>query len=492
MVCCAWLQSQTLFHLLTDFDADRALATVQAALAVMEGDSLHFFTTTLHATAAMVRLVRSELDLAAAHLARAVPALDGDRLDVAWYIGAQAWLTLLQGQTALAVQQAQRLVQINVAVGAAHPLGVALVVQANALAAAGLHAQALDSIGRARSHVTRLPVGRFTTGLVEADLRLMMGDTTSAEALLRQAWAAAREGGVRTTLQWLPEQMSRLCAFALERGVEAECVRDLVRRRGIRPPCADPPGWPWPIKVRCLGGFEILKDDEPLRFEGKAQRRPLAMLKALIALGARDVPEDRLIEAVWAEPLEGDEQKAFDVTVHRLRKLLGLEKSIHVSDRHVSLNPELVWVDLWALERWLVDLAPIAHRADAAIANLEHAARAVLDLYRGHFLACDAETAWVLPVRNRLSGRFQRFVLRLGQHWEGLSEWTTAAELYQRSVELDPLAELFYRKLMVCMREQGRRAEAMDVFRRCRQMLSVTLGVKPAEATEEVYRGLLS
>ena len=96
-----------------------------------------------------------------------------------------------------------------------------------------------------------------------------------------------------------------------------------------------------------------------------------------------------------------------------------------------------------------------------------------------------------MPVRNRLSGRFQRFVLRLGEHWEGARQWTRAAELYQRGVELDPLAEVFYRRLMICLREQGERVEACEVYLRCRQMLSITLGVKPVAATEAVYRELL-
>ena len=79
--------------------------------------------------------------------------------------------------------------------------------------------------------------------------------------------------------------------------------------------------------------------------------------------------------------------------------------------------------------------------------------------------------------------------MQLGDHWETAGELARSAELYERAVELDPLAETFYRRLMVCLREQGRRAETIEVFRRCRQMLSVTLGVKPA--TEAVYRGLI-
>lgn len=249
--------------------------------------------------------------------------------------------------------------------------------------------------------------------------------------------------------------------------------------------------WPWPVRVRTLGRFELLIDDQPLHAEGKIQRKPMALLKALIVLGGTDVPEARLIDIVWAGSLGGDGRKAFDVTVHRLRKLLGHGAAVQVSDRRVSLNREVVWVDLWALESQLAGAIPGAHESLPDGAQLERVAPAILDLYRGHLLDGEADAAWLLPVRNRLTGRFQRFVIQLGEHWEAAGQWPRAAELYERGVELDPLAESFYCRLMVCLSRQAQRAEAIEVFRRCRQMLSVTLGVKPMPATESVYRGLL-
>jgi DNA-binding SARP family transcriptional activator len=122
------------------------------------------------------------------------------------------------------------------------------------------------------------------------------------------------------------------------------------------------------------------------------------------------------------------------------------------------------------------------------IALLEAAAPQVLGLYRGHFLTGETEEPWQIPLRNRLAGRFQRFVLRLGEHWEANQAWARAGELYQRAIELDPLAETLYRRHMICLRAQGQRAEAMEVFRRCRQTLSVVLGVTPSTETEAVFR----
>ncbi len=216
------------------------------------------------------------------------------------------------------------------------------------------------------------------------------------------------------------------------------------------------------------------------------------MLKALIALGGVDVPEDKLVGIVWPEAIDWDPQKTFDVTLHRLRKLLGSHEAIEVADRRLTVNREIVWVDLWALEHALASVIPLGHALVPSADELEAAAPAILDLYQGHFLPAEMDTPWLLPIRNRLCGRFQRFAMRLGDHWEAAGEWRMAAELFQRAIELEPLAEDFYRRLMVCLREQGRHAEAIGAFRRCRQMLSVTLGIRPGEATEAVYRELIA
>jgi DNA-binding SARP family transcriptional activator len=373
-----------------------------------------------------------------------------------------------------------------------HGYGIALLLRANVLAATDDRVGALECLRQAgTTHVIRTPIGRVTSHCIEADIHLACGNVAEAAELLHEAFSLARRERVFNTLQWLAPQMSRLCACALERGIEGGYVCELIRLRALRPASHDTPAWPWPIMLRTLGRFEILKDGVPLHAEGQTQRKPMALLKALVALGGTEVAEDKLIEIVWSDSLDGDGQHAFDVTVHRLRKLLGHDKSIQVSDRRVSLNREIVWVDLFALERQFAAVIPVGRAAVPDASQLECAAPVILDLYRGHFLDGEADALWLLPVRNRLSGRFQRFVIHLGDHLELAHDWTRGAQLYERVVELEPLAETFYVRWMICLREHGQRAEAIEVFRRCRQVLSLTLGVKPTPNTEAVYRQLL-
>jgi two-component SAPR family response regulator len=326
--------------------------------------------------------------------------------------------------------------------------------------------------------------------LVEAYVALRRSDRPGCHSSLRRALAIAIEERYQSHWGWSPLMMVRLYSEALNHGIETAYVRGAIKLHRLLPESPEIEHWPWPINIYTLGRFEVMTDGEVLHVEGKAQRKPIELIKVLVALGGSDVPANKLIDVLWPTPSDGDGQKALDITVHRVRKLLGSDDAVKVTDRRASLNPQMVWIDVWALERKLAPLIPAVNAARPDIALLEAAAPQVLTLYRGHFLTGETEEPWQIPLRNRLAGRFQRFVLRLGDHWEANQAWARAGELYQRAIELDPLAEIFYRRHMICLRAQGQRAEAMEVFRRCRQTLSVVLGVTPSTETEAVFRQL--
>ena len=334
-------------------------------------------------------------------------------------------------------------------------------------------------------------LAEFQALLVEAYVALRQGDRVIAHSLLRKALEIGSQQRYRSCWAWHRPMMVRLLTEALDHDIVVTYARELITVHRMLPESQDIERWPWPVRIYALGRFEIQVDGVPLHFAGKAQRKPLELLKAVLALGPREVGVDKLIDTLWPDPARGDGQKTFDITVHRLRKLLGFDAAVEVSDRRVALDRHLVWVDAWALDRTLESLVPAATAVLPQIDLLEAAAPQVLNLYRGQFLAGDGEARWPIAARNRLTGRFHRFVSRLGEHCERGGQWTRAAELYQHAIELDPLAESFYRRQMVCMQAEGRQAEALEVFRRCRQILSVTLGIAPAPETESVHRQLL-
>ncbi len=152
------------------------------------------------------------------------------------------------------------------------------------------------------------------------------------------------------------------------------------------------------------------------------------------------------------------------------------------------MDSSFCWVDVWEFERLLVRMEKAASNAHARSA-LPALAERMLELYQGPFLNGESEP-WALSPRERLRIKFQRHIVMLGRALERAAAWDEAAEIYQRALEIDPLIEDFHRHLMLCRQQSGRIAEALDAYRHCRDILSITLGVQPSAETQAIYRSL--
>jgi LuxR family transcriptional regulator, maltose regulon positive regulatory protein len=320
--------------------------------------------------------------------------------------------------------------------------------------------------------------------LLETYAELRHGVMETGRRMLAETLAYAREIDFTYANQIRASMiLSELLAEAYGRGIEPEYVRNVIRRFKILPPSPTPETWPWPIRIFTLGKFEVLKDDEPVEFKGKAPKKVLHLLKAIIAAGAIEVPIHELVEIIWPDE-EGDAgYDAFTVTLSRLRKLLGTQETLRVNAEKVSLDPDLCWIDTRAFER-LMDEA-----VEQQASTLDVAKR-LLDCYRGNFLADETDAAWVLRPRLRMRTQFLRLLEGVGRKLEEAGDWSRAMECYQRGLEADDLAEELYQGLMRCHAAQGRVAEGVAVFRRLRQTLSVVLGVAPSPASEALARRL--
>ena len=332
----------------------------------------------------------------------------------------------------------------------------------------------------------------FFALLAEALFAFDQGEEVLGLLSFRKALALGRERGYFRTWIQKPSAMAGLCAKALEAGIEVEYVQELIRRLNIVPDQTPwhLDNWPWPLKIFTLGRFELIRDGNPIPFSRKAQQRPLSLLKALIALGGKEVREEQIADALWPGADGDAAHHSFETTLYRLRKLIGHEKVIRFREGRITLDDRYCWVDLWAFDHILEEAD--AQRKKGLTDHFIHLAEKALELYRGSFLAGETEQPWVLSLRERLRSEFLRNMRWLGHSWEKDGQWEKALERFQRGLEIDDLAEEFYQHLMVCYDQLGRRTEALSVYTRCRRTLSAALGVEPSARIEAIYKSLLA
>lgn len=474
-------------------DYNRCLVAVSDGLSLAEATGIHVMDLLLLGHGALCSLHQGEPAEAKSFLRRMAAALPlAKPWGVSFYHYLAAWEALHRGDCASASFHSGKRLALSELVG--NPWTDALArLQAAVISfqagEAGRAEELLDS-ARHLGKESRMRFIDFASSLTGAYFSMRSGDGKAALERLRHGMRMGMENGYGGIYLGCPAMLESLAAKALEAGIESGYAADLVRNAGIVPgdEYRDVEDWPWPLKIYTLDRFGLVKDGKALRFSRKIQKKPLALLKALVALGGRDIPEERLTDILWPEA-EGDlAHRSLTTTLGRLRLLLGNEKAIRIREGRLTLDNRYCWVDAWAFER-ILGKAERMEQKDGRQTEIGRILSMAIGLYRGPFLPGEQ---WALATRERLRSKFMRAVEEAGRVYERAGEWAEAIACYRRGLEVDPLAEGIHRRLIACHLRLGDNAEAMAAYRRCRASLSSGLGVAPSPETERLVAGIRS
>jgi DNA-binding SARP family transcriptional activator len=325
----------------------------------------------------------------------------------------------------------------------------------------------------------------------EAQFAFDEGDDTNGFLLLSKSMSMAREGGHAFCIADNPSQTMKMCQKALEAGIEVEHVREFIRRRGFVPekPPVHLENWPWAVKIYTMGRFAVLINDAPLASKRKVQQMPLRLLKAVIALGCRDIACDKLLDLLWPDAAGDAAHHTLETTLQRLRKLLGYPEAIDLTDGKITLDNRYCWVDAWAFERLLGQTD--ACKASEPLKKKELIEKAIT-LYNGSFLSGEREEPWMISSSEYLKSKYFKSIWWLVNYMEEQGQWEQAADLCEKFLKVDACREDIYRKLMICHNKMERKNEALLVYQRCCKTLSAVLGISPSGETQAIYKAILA
>ena len=383
---------------------ERCLRAVAEGLRAAEGAGDRLLGSVLLQLGATMCLNRGELSRADEFLAKferlAEPSPFVDR---GAYYAVAAWRRFQVGESTLALQLLGQALAASEARGTPYYIATDNLGFGLLLHLCGRSSEALShlELGRRVGSEIRNPLIEYAYCLFSAYIALDLGTEEEARGHLLNAMRLGREHGYMHFFYFPPNVIARLCFIALEAGIEPDYVRALIERNELTPDPAwrEAESWPWPIRIYTLGRFGVVKHGVALRFVGKAQKKPIELLKALIAFGGRDVSEAKLEDALWPGA-EGDAAaQALATTLFRLRKILG-EQAIRRQGSRLTLDATFCWVDCWAFERLSNDNSSDSSQRAAKLKRL----------YQRPFLEGADDAPWAQPMRDRLHAKLARLV----------------------------------------------------------------------------------
>ncbi len=391
-------------------------------------------------------------------------------------------LHVRKGETHAAYQVLQSLESAAAEIGQAE-IGIFLrLSKVSVLAELGQIGAAKTLLSKESALAKRLPLlfTEATRLLTAAHLRWLQHDVPGALELFSQALDESDKPG-RLGYMGSP-QLAILCAEALDAGWTDVRLSKLIRCFNLPPPHNATTRWPYPVRLSLLGARQIRIDDKPLVFSRKTPRRLLLLLDTLVCAKHDGFSKAKLISLLWDDLEGGAAEEALKIAIRRLRNFLQNADAVEIHQARVRLNPNVVWVDVWAFDANCRKL----DKADDPALRAQ-----TLELYRGQFLEQDLEAAHLIAERERLRALFMQQVERHGQWLEKQGNWPDAIALYESGIAQENLAEFCYCGQMRCYAALGRTAEAHAVYRRLRQHLSIVLGTPPSQAAAALFQSLI-
>ncbi|MGH2636805.1 MAG: BTAD domain-containing putative transcriptional regulator, partial [Actinomycetota bacterium] len=238
------------------------------------------------------------------------------------------------------------------------------------------------------------------------------------------------------------------------------------------------------MEFRILGPLDVSAEDGPLPLGGPKQR---AVIAHLILRANRVVPAEQLIDELWGEEPPETARNTLQTYVYRLRKILGEDRLEGTTGGYV-LRAEPAEIDAVRFEalvregRGLLETDPAS-----ALARLNEA----LGLWRGPAFSDFAgepslrgevarlEDLQLVAIEHRVSAQ-----LALGRH-------TTVVGSLEALTDRHPMRERLWAALMLALYRSGRQAEALDAYRRAREVLSDELGIDPSPELQELQERIL-
>ncbi len=253
------------------------------------------------------------------------------------------------------------------------------------------------------------------------------------------------------------------------------------------------------FSLRLLGGFEVLRDGQPLsaRCGGKMG----ALLGYLAAESAKTHTRRALGALLWPEQDEDHARQSLRQALTTLRRILGDcdgSRSLFRIDREsLGLNPKSVHeIDVAALDPVSpADCTPGVLRSRAACRECHRIAAVG---YRGEFLAGlsvpDAPEfeIWLQSKRQWFSRRAAEVFADLAACYEQSGQLQRALQYARAQLRVDPWNEAAHRQVMRLLAIGGRRNAAIAHYKHVCTLLAEELGVEPEKETRALHEQVCS
>jgi two-component SAPR family response regulator len=114
-----------------------------------------------------------------------------------------------------------------------------------------------------------------------------------------------------------------------------------------------------------------------------------------------------------------------------------------------------------------------------------------LEIYKGEFLSEELYAPWPERKREELRSKYLELLNKMANFHERQGSLKKAMDCYKKAIQVDPLIEESYQKLMTLYSNKGMYNEALRIYEDCRKALKRELKAQPNSTTSAIHKKIL-
>lgn len=299
---------------------------------------------------------------------------------------------------------------------------------------------------------------------------------------------------LKSTLSGPPdlETLVPLLLFARDVGQESAYAAGLLSKMGL-PDLELHPGYR--LRVQTLGEFRLWRGREEAPHREWQRKKALQLFLFFLTERGRVLHREQICDMLWPEMDVEDALRDFKIAYSAMCSVLEPQRKRHAPSAYIfrkgsryGLRPQAdLWLDAAEFENLVTEGQRLLSRDIQAGVEL---LRKALAHYQGDFLQAYPYYEWCNPERERLRALYLRASEKLAQALVAREGWEEAVATCEAILSQDACREEAYRLLMTAYEGQGKRAQALQTYERCCDVLRREWDMEPMAETNQIYEAI--
>ncbi len=237
------------------------------------------------------------------------------------------------------------------------------------------------------------------------------------------------------------------------------------------------------LYVQMLDVFKVWRGDHRIRSAEWQRDKARQLMQLFLTNRGEWQQRDQIVDRLWPDLTPDAAVRDFKVALNALNRALepgrphGTQPFFIIRrDNLYGLNP---------LANILIDVEKFEEYAEKDdIQSKENA----IKLYKGEFLADSLYNDWSEQTRERLKQKYLLVAESLAGQYYIEDRYDDCINLCEKLLLAKSTWEAAYRLIMKSYEKKNNRAQVVQVYQRCRTILSNELGVEPTDITTRLYQ----